>query len=91
MHWSTCTCKIYGVQTLRMHMRSQELKGYLRKGIRLDELWRVARGEVKYNEFASTQQNGAAAVATPPPSAPDELVLSCNFCCVKIPEKMFCY
>jgi hypothetical protein len=58
-----------------MHARAQELKGYLRKGIRLDELWRVAHGEVKYNEFASTQQNGAAAVAAPaPPSVPDELV-----------------
>ena len=54
-------------------MRAQELKGYLRKGISLDELWRVARGEVKYGDFASTQQDGSAAVAPPPPSVPDEL------------------
>ena len=47
-----------------MHLPPQELKGYLRKGISLDELWRVARGEVQYRDFASSQQNGA----------PDELV-----------------
>ena len=69
-------------------MRAQELKGYLRKGIRLDELWRVARGEVKYADFASSQQqNGAAAaVAAPPPSVPDELVPRSDF---DFPEKGF--
>ena len=52
----------------RQHACAQELKSYLRKGITLDELWRVARGEVKYAEFTSSQQNGngAAAVAAPP-------------------------
>lgn len=55
---------------------AQELKGYLRQGITLDELWRVARGEVKYADFAASRQGGqggnGAAVAAPP-SIPDEL------------------
>ena len=50
----------------------QELQSYLRKGIQLDELWRVARGEIQYKEFSSSQ-NGNGAVAAPP-SVPEELV-----------------
>ncbi len=61
---------------------AQELKGYLRQGITLDELWRVARGEVKYADFAASRQGGAqqggngAAIAAPP-SIPDELARPC--------------
>jgi hypothetical protein len=64
-------------------MRSpvQELKAYLKKGISLDELWRVARGEIRYSDFTSTQSNGAATAA--PPQIPDELVLP-SFCFVPI-------
>ena len=54
-------------------MGVQELKGYLRQGIQLDELWRVAKGEVKLRDFeASTSNgNGAAAVEAPQETLPD--------------------
>ena len=53
----------------------QELKDYLRQGIQLDELWRVARGEIKLRDFeASTNNgngNGAALAEVPQESVPD--------------------
>lgn len=36
----------------------QELKDYLRQGIQLDELWRVARGEIKLRDFEASAGNG---------------------------------
>ena len=33
----------------------QELNGYLSKGVLLDDLWRVARGELKTEELAPPQ------------------------------------
>lgn len=50
----------------------QELQSYLRKGIQLDELWRVARGEIQYKEFSSSQGGDGAVAASP--SVPGELV-----------------
>ena len=52
----------------------QELQSYLRKGIQLDELWRVARGEIQYKDFSSSQTGNGATAA--PPSIPEELVRS---------------
>ena len=51
----------------------QELKDYLRQGIQLDELWRVARGEIKLRDFeASTNNgNGATAAQAPQQTIPD--------------------
>jgi len=57
----------------------QELKDYLRQGIQLDELWRVARGEIKLCDFEASSSNGnGAAVAEAPqetvPDVPQDLV-----------------
>lgn len=55
----------------------QELKDYLRQGIQLDELWRVAKGEIKLRDFeASTNNgngngNGAALAEVPQETVPD--------------------
>ena len=53
----------------------------MRQGIQLDELWRVARGEIKLRDFeASTSNGNGAAVAQAPqqtiPDIPQDLV--CN-------------
>ena len=58
----------------------QELKDYLRQGIQLDELWRVARGEVQLRDFeasASSPGSGAALAEAPealPVDIPQDLV-----------------
>lgn len=55
----------------------QDLKGHLRRGVALEELWRVARGELRYADWVQRRAggNGAAAPAAPPaPSVPQELV-----------------
>ena len=57
----------------------QELKDYLRQGIQLDELWRVARGEIKLRDFEASASpgNGAAlaeAPEAPPVDIPQDLV-----------------
>ena len=56
----------------------QDLKGHLRRGVALKELWRVARGELRYADWV--QQRAGGNVAAPPaaapaaPNAPQELV-----------------
>ena len=51
------------------------MKDYLRKGVSLDELWKVARGEIKYADFAhKAHENGAARPTTQTTHVPDELV-----------------
>lgn len=60
----------------------QELKDYLRQGIQLDELWRVARGEIKLRDFeaSTTNGNGSALAEVPQeavsdvPDVPQDLV-----------------
>ena len=55
----------------------QDLKGHLRRGVSLYELWRVARGELRYADWVQQRagSNGAARPAAPPaPSVPQELV-----------------
>ena len=53
----------------------QELKGYLREGTTLDELWKVANGEIKYADFMRNRQRGDG--GAPPqelPPLPESLV-----------------
>ena len=57
----------------------QELRDYLRQGIQLDELWRVARGEIQLHDFeASTSPGNGVALAdapeAPPVNIPQDLV-----------------
>ncbi|KAK9809702.1 hypothetical protein WJX73_007079 [Symbiochloris irregularis] len=58
----------------------QDLKNHLRKGTDLSELWKVARGEVKYADFvgqkgkAQTNGSGPAAPPRETPRLPEELV-----------------
>ena len=59
----------------------QELRDCLRRGTSMDELWKVARGEVKYADFASKsqKQQKPSKQSTSKPSkqqtaVPDELV-----------------
>lgn len=51
----------------------QELRSYLSEGVPLDELWKVAKGQVKYADFARQRKGGA-----PPPdkeiNLPDDVV-----------------
>ena len=51
----------------------QKLKDYLRQGIQLDELWRVARGEIKLHDFeaSTTNGNGSALAEVPQETVPD--------------------
>ena len=52
----------------------QELKDYLRQGIQLDELWRVARGEIKLHDFkASASAGNGAALAEAPNATPVDI------------------
>ena len=48
----------------------QELKDYLRQGIQLDELWRVARGEIKLRDFEASASPGNGAAPAEAPDAP---------------------
>ena len=61
----------------------QELKSFLRDHVALDELWKVARGEVKYADFKRLhgQQQQAQAPAAPKKDVqvPEELVSSLPF------------
>ena len=51
----------------------QELRDALRRGTSLHELWKVARGEIKYKDWVSSQNgNGKAAAVTLP--VPENLV-----------------
>ena len=57
----------------------------MRRGIQLDELWRVARGEIKLRDFeASTSNgNGATSAQAPQQTVPDipqDLVRYVPFC-----------
>ena len=63
----------------------QEIKRYQSEGVSLDQLWKVANGEVKYADFVRQRQEGASAptaqqaAGPPPPTLPrisDELVSS---------------
>ena len=70
---------IFPLRDLQWYCWVQELKDYLRRGIQLDELWRVARGEIKLRDFeASTNNGNGAAVAQAPqqtiPDIPQDLV-----------------
>ncbi len=51
----------------------QELRSYLSEGVPLDELWKVAKGQVKYTDFARQRKGDA-----PPPdkeiNLPDDVV-----------------
>lgn len=78
LHAITCFC-LHWLDMSRIAVRLnctlcawQELQSYLRKGIQLDELWRVARGEIQYKDFSSSQTGNGATAA--PPSVPEELV-----------------
>ena len=69
----------------------QGLKDYLRRGIQLDELWRVARGEIKLRDFeASTSNGNGAAVAQAPQQTtldiPQDLVRHVPFCDMPIAQ-----
>ena len=58
----------------------QELIDALRTGVSLDELWKVARGEVKYADFLQGRQGQRAPSRSPSlrreaaPCVPEELV-----------------
>ena len=57
----------------------QDLKDYLRKGKSLDELWAVANGHVKYNDFLNQAQGGngngkSKSNGKTVPRVPEELV-----------------
>ncbi len=61
----------------------QDLKAHLRGGVTLDELWRVARGELRYADWVKQRGGaggggagggGAAPAAPPAASVPQELV-----------------
>ena len=56
----------------------QELIDALRTGVSLDELWKVARGEVKYADFLQGRQGQRAPSRSPSlraaPRVPEELV-----------------
>ncbi|KAK9852315.1 hypothetical protein WJX84_008608 [Apatococcus fuscideae] len=57
----------------------KELKGYLRQRVTVDELWKVANGEIKYADFKSSQKTQDQAQAPPsPPSEKD----------VQVPEEL---
>ena len=56
----------------------QDLRDYLHKGVTLDELWKVAKGDIKYADFMQQQQqlqDGASPPAQEQlPALPEELV-----------------
>ena len=55
----------------------QELQQSLKKGTSLDELWKVANGQIKYSDFLSNLPEGQADNKTSneqPQKIPDELV-----------------
>ncbi len=74
--------------TLSLAWRLQDLKAHLRAGVTLDELWRVARGELRYADWLKQRGGlgggspggsgaggvGAAPAAPPAASVPQELV-----------------
>lgn len=45
----------------------QELRGYLGEGTSLDQLWKVANGEVKYADFLHQRKQGDSAQEAPAP------------------------
>ena len=49
-------------------MTPQELKGFLRQHVSVDELWKVAHGEIKYADFKSSQKAQDQAQAPPAPA-----------------------
>ena len=61
----------------------QDLRDYLHKGVALDELWKVAKGDIKYADFIQQQQqqqpqDGASQPAQEQlPALPEDLVSLC--------------
>lgn len=55
----------------------QELKNFLRSGKTLNELWLVAKGEIKYKDFLASNERAPSGVALAPTPAP-----------VKVPEEL---
>lgn len=57
----------------------QDLKELLRRGKSLDELWQVARGEVRYADFDRQRKCSPPQQAEQPVQVPEELVsLACR-------------
>lgn len=52
----------------------QDLRDYLRKGISLDELWKVAHGEIKYADFVGGQRASKQGPQAQSAHVPDDLV-----------------
>jgi len=63
----------------------QDLRDYLHKGVALDELWKVAKGDIKYADFMlqQQQQQQPQDSAAPPPAQeqlaalPEDMVSFC--------------
>lgn len=53
---------------------AQELRDALRSGTTLDELWKVARGEIKYADFLQGNRGEGSTKQKQAPRVPEELV-----------------
>ena len=53
----------------------QDLRDYLHEGVALDELWKVAKGDIKYADFVQQRQGSAPPPAQQEiPALPEDLV-----------------
>lgn len=54
----------------------QELKDFQRDGHSLEDLWKVAKGDIKYQDFvgSSIPRKGKKEPSQAPPSVPEDLV-----------------